>query len=218
MAEVAEQNCAFCHGNETIMATAAKASNHELQLSSHFPEQHPQFQFITEKRHDPDTLKFNHTLHLTSQTVPMLPGKKALDCAFCHRTDSTGTLMRPVNFEENCRVCHSLQFDPETPELSLPHGNAAHVSAFLRTLSKQYEDLAIQKHVADKDAFVRGKLINIRTQLGTGLDLERRVFFSNSTIAPEVKVGTVSGTTSAQDNKLRILIPSTVLLSFPSLR
>ena len=171
----------------------------------HFADDHPQFRFITEKLRDPDTLKFNHALHLTGATIPKLPGGEKLDCAFCHQPDASGAFMKPVNFENNCRVCHSLQFDPETPQLKLPHGSVEFVSAFLRSLPKQYADLAAKEKVADANGFVQKKLAGLRTQFGSGEDLERRVFFSTATFGPEAQIGTLSGATRALFPGLRVL-------------
>ncbi|MEY4918394.1 MAG: hypothetical protein RL616_2307 [Verrucomicrobiota bacterium] len=190
MAATTDASCNFCHGDAAKMAAARNP-----KLVNHFADDHPQFKFITEKLRDPDTLKFNHALHLTGTTIPNLPGGEKLDCAFCHQSDAAGALMKPVAFEKNCRVCHSLQFDPETPQLMLPHGNVDFVSAFLRSLPKQYSDLAVKAGSTDANDFAAKKLAGLRTQFGSGEDLERRVFFSTATFGPEAQVGTLSGAT-----------------------
>jgi hypothetical protein len=196
MATTTDANCIFCHGDAVKMA-AAQTGNNFTPVIHHFAEDHPQFRFITEKLRDPDTLKFNHALHLTGATIPKLPGGEKLDCAFCHQPDAAGAFMKPVAFEKNCRVCHSLQFDPETPQLQLPHGSAEFVSAFLRSLPKQYADLAAKENLPDENNFVRQKLANLRTQFGSSEDLERRVFFSTAKSGPETQIGTLSGNTRA---------------------
>jgi len=142
-------------------------------------------------------LKFNHARHLTGTTIPKLPGGRTLDCAFCHQPDAAGAFMKPVAFESHCRVCHSLQFDPATPQLQLPHGSAAFVSAFLRSLPKQYLNLAPPEDPAAANAFVQQKLAGLREQFGSGEDLEQRVFFSTATFGPETQVGTLGGNTRA---------------------
>jgi hypothetical protein len=192
IAATTDANCNFCHGNPAVMAVSRTPT-----VIHHFADDHPQFRFITEKRSDPDTLRFNHELHMTGTTIPRLPDGRKLDCEFCHKPDAAGTYMRPVDFEQNCRVCHSLQFDPATPELMLPHGSASFVSAFLRSLPKQYADLAAREHVADVDGFAGRKLAALRAQAGNGEDLERRVFFSTSTAGPAAQVGMLTGTTRA---------------------
>lgn len=209
MAVTTDANCSFCHGDVTKMGAAPRLGGERdpavvsgsassalaKSLIHHFADDHPQFKFLTEKLRDPDTLKFNHTLHLTGVTIPNLPGGDKLDCAFCHQPDATGALMKPVAFEKNCRVCHSLQFDPETPQLQLPHGNVDFVSAYLRSLPKQYLDLAVKAGSTDVNDFAAKKLVGLRTQFGSGEELERRVFFSTATFGPEAQVGTLSGAT-----------------------
>ncbi len=192
MAATTDAHCGFCHADAAKMAVSPKTP-----VMHHFADDHPQFKFITEKLRDPDTLKFNHALHLTGTTIPKLPGGEKLGCAFCHQPDAAGALMKPVAFEKNCRVCHSLQFDPETPELQLPHGSAEFVSAYLRSLPKQYSDLAAKQNVADENNFVQQKLAGLRAQFGNGEDLEKQVFFSTATAAPEISVGSVNGATRA---------------------
>jgi hypothetical protein len=190
MAATTDANCSFCHGDAARLAVAPKTP-----VMHHFADDHPQFRFITENLRDPDTLRFNHALHLTGTTIPNLPGGAKLDCTFCHQPDAAGALMKPVMFEKNCRVCHSLQFDPETPQLQLPHGNVNFVSAYLRSLPKQYLDLAVKAGAADANDFAAKKLAGLRTQFGSGEALEQRVFFSTATVGPEMQVGTLSGAT-----------------------
>lgn len=190
MAAMTDANCNFCHGEATKMAAARYP-----KLVHHFAEDHPQFRFITEKLRDPDTLKFNHALHLTGATIPKLPGGEKLDCAFCHQPDAAGVFMKPVAFEKNCRTCHSLQFDPETPQLMLPHGDVDFVSAFLRSLPKQYFDLAAKVGATDANDFAAKKLAGLRTQFGSSEALEQRVFFSTATFGPAASIGTLNGAT-----------------------
>ncbi len=192
IAATTDANCDFCHGDAAKMAGSGT-----VPLVHHFATDHPQFAFITEKWRNPDTLKFNHQLHLTGATIPTLPGGKKLDCAFCHQPDAAGAYMQPVSFEKDCRICHSLQFDPQTPELRLPHGSADFVSAFLHSLPEQYTKLAAAENVADENDFVRQKLAGLRSQFGSGEELEQRVFFSTATFGPAAQIGTLSGATRA---------------------
>lgn len=192
MAATTDANCDFCHGNAAKMAVARS-----VPVIHHFATDHPQFRFITEKGRNPDTLKFNHELHLTGATIPRLPDGEKLDCAFCHQPDAAGAYMRPVSFEKNCRVCHSLQFDPQTPELRLPHGSAEFVSAFLHSLPEQYAKLAAAEHADNENKFVQQKLVGLRSDFGGGEELERRVFFSTATFGPDAHIGMLSGPTRA---------------------
>jgi len=195
LAATTDANCNFCHGSAGKLAAAGGFQGSAAAVIHHFADDHPQFRFITEPWPDRDTLKFNHELHLTRATIPKLPGGTRLDCTFCHQPDAAGAFMKPVVFVKNCRVCHAFQFDPETPLLTLPHGSADFVSAFLRSLPKQYLNLATNPAAAD--AFVSQKLAALRTQFGSGEDLERRIFFSSATLGPETQMGTLKGATRA---------------------
>ena len=192
MAGATQANCEFCHGDAAKMAVARNTP-----VIHDFATDHPQFRLIAEKWRDPDTLKFNHQLHLTGEAIPKLPDGRKLVCADCHQPDAAGAYMRPVTFEKNCRVCHSLQFDARTPELTLPHGSAAYVSAFLHSLAAQYGALAAREEAPDAARFVENKLAGLRSQFGSGEELERRVFFSTATFGPEEQIGTLSGVTRA---------------------
>jgi hypothetical protein len=165
-----------------------------------FAEDHPEFRVHIEEFRDPNTLKFNHALHLAGETIPNLPDGFRLDCADCHQPDAAGVTMRPVRFETHCRSCHSLQFDPETPGLHLPHGNPEFVSAFLRSLPRQYADMAAREGITGVEAqneFAREKLERLGRQIESGEALEKRIFFSTAVTGPDADVGTVSGATRA---------------------
>ena len=195
-----DSHCAFCHGDAALMATSSLKGSSMTQVTHSFAGDHPEFRVHAEKRRDPNSLKFNHALHLGGGTIPKLPGNQKLDCIFCHQPDASGTFIRPVRFESNCRVCHSLQFDVETPELNLPHGNPEFVSAFLRSLPKQYADLAARSGVTGAEPqkqFVQQKIQRLQAEAGSGEALEKRVFFSTALAGPEANVGSVSGATRA---------------------
>jgi hypothetical protein len=192
MAAGTDAQCDFCHADAAKMAVSRTAP-----VIHHFADDHPQFRILAEKVRDPDTLKFDHALHLTGTTIPNLPGNRKLDCQFCHQPDVAGAYLQRVNFEQHCRVCHSLQFDPETPQLLLPHGSAEFVSAYLRSLAKQYASVAATESPADVTGYVQRKLAAVRAQFGSGEELERRVFFSTAVYGPEAQVGTLSGATRA---------------------
>lgn len=225
MAATTDADCTFCHGNAKTMSAAATAGEHlpasafhlagvQAQLAflpqrpaqgfttviHHFATDHPQFRVKLDHWRDPDTLKFNHELHLTGSTIPSLPGGRKLDCTFCHQLDLSGKYMRPVNFERNCRVCHSLQFDPSTPELQLPHGDVEATLAFLHSLPRQYAGLAARQGILDaagQSQFVQARLDRLRQDFGSGEDLVRRVFFSDARTGPVVQLGSVSGNVRA---------------------
>jgi hypothetical protein len=210
MARVTDQQCGICHGKSAVMA-AARTKGSEMPAKSFasprpkegftevihsFSRDHPEFRAIRTGTRDPDTLRFNHRLHLTSPTIPQLPSHQKLDCAFCHQPDASGAFIRRVDFERNCRVCHSLQFDPETSNLQLPHGDPKFVSAFLHSLPQQYSDYARRIGItdaSDRRRIVESKLAALRAQLQPGEDLESRVFFSTASAGPAARSATVEG-------------------------
>lgn len=225
LAATTDAHCAFCHGDGAAMSAAAvrgasipaAAFFHSVTRgTNHFPSprpaegftkvlhsfatDHPDFRIHTSGASDPSTLKFGHALHLNGATMPTLPDGRKLACADCHQPDAAGTYFRPVRFEQSCRVCHSLQFDPETPGLTLPHGEAASVSAFLHSLPKQYADFAARSGIvgaAEQARFVGDKVRSLQQRITTGEEFEKRIFFSTAKDGPPAQVGTVSGVTRA---------------------
>jgi len=206
MATPTDANCGLCHGSpekmgQLIFASTRKSSeNQGIGVARNFAGDHPEFRLHVEKKRDPNTLKFNHALHLTSETIPKLKKGEKLDCRFCHQADVAGRFFRGIKFESHCQVCHSLQFDPETPSLTLPHGNPGFVSAFLHSLPKQYTDFAARSGLTsapEQNRFVQERLERLRGRIGTGEDFEKRVFFSTAMIGGETQVGAVRGVTPA---------------------
>ncbi len=208
---VASSNCLFCHGNAGVMQASAqkgmqlppdafhrhphppqqvafdlpRPTNGYTQTFSSFWQGHPEFQLNREQVRDPDVLRFNHQRHFAPD-IPLVNGKK-LDCNYCHKPDSEGRLYERISFAANCQACHSLQFDPKNPELTLPHGNATAVRAFLRTLPTQYAELAVKKGIANPkeiQAFVTKQMTQLREPVRSGEDFERQVFFSTDPYKP----------------------------------
>src|SRR6185503_13581835 len=206
IAETTDAHCSICHGDAEVMAAASLKGAKLPQDAFHlgmsqnvfqaprpaggftnvmrgFAKDHPEFRVHTDKLRDPNTLKFNHALHLTSETIPKLPTGQKLNCVSCHTPEVAGVYFQPINFEKHCQVCHSLQFDPETPGLTLPHGDPEFVSAFLHSLSRQYADFAAHSgisRVEEQNQFAREKLQRLQARVATGEDFAKRVFFSTA--------------------------------------
>ncbi|MDB6122382.1 MAG: hypothetical protein JWQ71_1375 [Pedosphaera sp.] len=214
-----DANCATCHADAQIMQASLKKGR-QLSLATFdyrpdngrqmfkaprpergytqvihsFATDHSEFQVVAEKLKDPDTLKFNHQLHLTSPTIPSVDGRK-LDCADCHKPDASGIYHQKISFEANCRKCHSLQFDARNPDLSLPHGNPEFVRAFLGSLPIQYAEYGARKKgltgKSELAEFVKQQMIQIREQVLNGENLEQQVFFSEAKLGPVHRAGQV---------------------------
>jgi hypothetical protein len=203
---VASSNCASCHNNRANMDLAAQKGTQfdwqnfhrhpqppqrvafELprpprgytQTFSSFWDGHPEFQINSANLRDPDVLRFNHQRHFASD-IPPVNGQK-LDCNYCHKPDTEGRFMQRISFATNCQACHSLQFDPKNPELTLPHGNPTAVRAFLRSLPTQYVELAVKKGITRQNgiqSFVAKQMSQLRERVRSGEDFERQVFFTS---------------------------------------
>lgn len=222
---VASQHCASCHGDADQMKLAAaktaglpaslfakpiapglvvhpvrRPAEGYTALITSFAKDHPEFQVIREKHTDANTLKFNHALHLSGGAIPTLGGK-GLDCASCHQTDASGAFMQRVNFEQNCRACHSLNIDETTPGLQLPHGDPVFVRAFLRSLPTQYADHAKRTGITAQreiDAYVKSKIAGLRARTTSGENLERSVFFADAATGEAVIIAGRQGLARAR--------------------
>jgi hypothetical protein len=144
-----------------------------------FATDHPEFQIIADKLKDPDTLRFNHELHLGSHDVSALKGRPFV-CGDCHQLDAAGVHFLRITFQQNCSECHSLQFDVRNPGLRIPHGDSQHVRAFLRSLPQQYVEYARALPRTGGETSVRDFADKQTTLLwrefGSGEALESRVF------------------------------------------
>jgi hypothetical protein len=212
MQPVTDTNCASCHGNADIMAASAQKGFHlpasDFQVKpkdnflvyfqparpamgythvfQSFDGEHPAFQIQRENLTDPNTLKFNHEIHLSGD-IPQVDGRK-LDCAYCHKPDSRGAYMQPINFAKNCQACHALQIDPSLPDFQIPHptggSEAGSVRAFLLTLPTQYANYAAEKkgmtNSAQIAAFVNQHITALRQRVRGGADLEKEVFYADA--------------------------------------
>lgn len=152
------------------------------QLIREFSDGHPEFRLIRDKVKDENTLKFNHSVHMKLGEIPERNGK-SLACADCHESDAKGEYQLPITYEKNCASCHALQFDAETPDLVLPHGDPFYVRSFLRSLSIQYEEHARSaKGISLREPlknYVDAKRTGVEKTYQTGEFLERAVFFAN---------------------------------------
>lgn len=221
LAAVAAQQCTDCHGSPPQMQAAA-AKGRTLppalfvkaqmagplffsdlrpaagftKLIRSFADDHPEFRVNRpDSPRDPNTLAFNHAVHLAGVNIPLLHGKP-LECSSCHQPDSSGAFMQRVSFEDNCRACHSLQFDPANPGMELPHGDAVFVRSYLRSLPAQYADHAARTlHLPPEkiQRYVDAQMLRLRERTRTGELLEEQVFFSDLKRGPVAAIAGMSG-------------------------
>jgi hypothetical protein len=226
MAAVDGQRCVACHGDPEQMHAAALLSAgmspvlfmrgtppgqivHAVErpaeglteVITSFSVDHPEFRVLREHSPDRNTLKFNHRLHLTGSNIPLVNGR-ALDCEYCHRPDASNAYMARTSFEQSCRACHALDFDERNPGMKLPHGDAAFVRAYLRSLPVQYADYASRtlgitgRH--EIDSFVRRQISSLQSRMRSVDELERTVFLSDGRTEPVAAVGRIGGVARAR--------------------
>jgi len=120
----ADVTCVSCHGNVAAHVKdpqlLANRPRGVLAITS-FGDQHPDFT----PRADPDTLRFNHALHLKAGGIFNGEGRREeLQCVQCHKLVETKGKVdpAPVNFKGACQRCHKLTFDARFPDVEVPHG------------------------------------------------------------------------------------------------
>ena len=127
--------CIACHRDIHAKARDAKSGN-----VSDFAKAHPKFRLtLPTGGHG---LKFPHAVHLDRKGVKS-PGKGrvVLECASCHKPDSSGRLMQPIRFEKQCQECHRLDIEPAVMAREVPHGDPAAVAAMI---DEFYANLALK--------------------------------------------------------------------------
>lgn len=122
LAAAADATCVSCHGNILAHVTNPDAARpKELLRIVSFGDQHPDFT----PRSDPDSLLFNHALHLKASGIFNGEGRREeLQCIQCHKLVETKGKVdpAPIRFPNHCQRCHKLTFDPRFPDVEVPHG------------------------------------------------------------------------------------------------
>lgn len=95
----------------------------------------------------PSTLKFPHDVHLVPDGIAGPGGKKALECASCHRPTPSGAGFEPVTMKRDCQSCHALAFEPALSQRQVPHGS---VDEVLSTLREFYSYVGSSKVALDR--------------------------------------------------------------------
>lgn len=183
-----------------------RAVPHQPVAFDSFATQHPTFGYEQAKLIDPAQIKYNHSRHRQADVVGANQ-QQQIDCIQCHKLGPDGIFMQRVAFNSDCRRCHSLTFDPEVPEMEIPHGRPEDVRGFLRSLATNYLNIGRdQRHLPNEqlEGFVRGRLDDLAKQLqpiiSSGLNpavaLERRIFYVGDPTATQ-RTTTKSNTTQA---------------------
>ncbi len=170
-------NQKFANGTTYFLPPERADKNPAPMLS--FASGHPPFEYEATGLHDPNTLHFNHRRHF-AEDIPKVAGKK-IDCTSCHQLAAGGDFYAPVTFENNCKICHSLNFDPDYGEMTLPHGSPENVRTYLRNLPFQYSNLAKRlgyTEPSSRKKFVDAQLRKLKTRVQSGENFERQIFYT----------------------------------------
>ena len=139
-----QSRCAQCH--QDIRANAPKT---QIENVGDFVKDHPEFrvQFYNPDNpkelirprmqpptplHSASTLKFPHDVHLDPKGVASPEGKVKVGCQDCHRPSKDQSTFEPVRFQQDCRSCHEMRFDPAVVNREIPHGSVDQVLSTLR--------------------------------------------------------------------------------------
>jgi len=127
LAASADVTCVSCHANVLAHVTDPNRPRRAEVISiASFGDKHPEFT----PRSDPDTLLFNHALHLKAGGIFNGEGRREeLQCIQCHKLVETKGKVdpAPVTFRNACQRCHKLTFDPRFPNDEVPHGGNSEV-------------------------------------------------------------------------------------------
>lgn len=150
--------CTDCHARMDKLKSQAQVQN-----AANFGSDHPDFrlavlreeQIVAPGRWVPQWLdstnpatfkevshlKFSHVQHLNPKGLKSPTGERVLQCADCHRPNSSGREMMPIRMEVQCSGCHTLHFDEHDPASGVPHGDLPRMFRVLREhFSRQYLD------------------------------------------------------------------------------
>lgn len=132
--------CADCH--------AGTAAGTGLEPAADFLDEHPEFkvslllpvvtagdvEWQTQHLSLPEArgmnnsnLRFDHAAHLDEDGIVTPDGRRVIECGECHVAEPGGAGMRPIVMDEHCSGCHTLAFDADDPDRSVPHGDPAAV-------------------------------------------------------------------------------------------
>ena len=149
--------CAECHQDLKRRVPGTKVAD-----AGDFASAHPEFRLPiwagagkagtrrvaqSDKAHlaEDSRLKFPHDEHL-KQNIRGPKGRVTLECNSCHVLDASDRSFVPVNMNQHCLACHTLEFEPAVTSRQVPHGNVQDVMA---TMQEFYASLALKDVAVD---------------------------------------------------------------------
>lgn len=105
LARVADGHCTACHADLKTHRYGGASNLKYRDVKSFEAGEHPDIAPLT----DSGQLHFNHQKHLKDGGILGRDGKKEqLQCIQCHRPDTAGRYMQPIQYEQDCKRCHPL--------------------------------------------------------------------------------------------------------------
>lgn len=170
-----------------------KVSYHAKPFKT-YSKDHPPFAYEAPQARDTAQVRFNHLRHEQADVI----GRKGdrvntnagerMACTLCHQPGADGRYIQPVNFEQHCRRCHTLDIEltdiAPAITIKVPHHDSEKVKAFLSNsnLGVVFNEAALAAGLtSDVD---RARVINdgraslIRKGVNSVEDLHRRVFWT----------------------------------------
>ena len=143
LANTPDNTCTACHAKLESRAGALRVAAHVTSFAGRNAD-HPDFRplrtFTAQQRDATFALRFTHATHMQPGLRNPQGGTQNLQCQSCHSPALTTVgstelrpsfTMAPVDFDQSCRSCHSLEFDAHIHK-EAPHTYPKDVRAFVQ--------------------------------------------------------------------------------------
>ncbi|MGQ0793525.1 MAG: cytochrome c3 family protein [Deltaproteobacteria bacterium] len=159
LSKITNTSCTECHA-ELEVEGDTPSTTYATQIDA-FTKGHPEFAVMVRPIRDTNSpedekkmvrvrlneegvvdttpIKLNHKLHLEAD-LRGPDGPETLRCESCHQMDAQGKYVLAIEYERDCKRCHTLEFDPRFGKLAAPHETMDVVRDFVR---KAYSEYAI---------------------------------------------------------------------------
>jgi hypothetical protein len=111
LVRVMDSHCTDCHKDLDVLRCPTMFAKKINQFSA----DHPPFgAWQPGGLVDPGTVRFNHKVHLQLKSEGLrgiekpLAALQAQQCNYCHKPDTAGRYLMPINYDQHCSQCHPL--------------------------------------------------------------------------------------------------------------
>ena len=157
LANVADNTCTACHAKLESRSGALRVAANVSSFAHEHPDFRPLRTASLQERDAALSLRFTHATHMQPGLRNEQGGTENLQCQSCHRATLTsvgstvprqGFSMAPVDFDQSCRSCHSLEFDKHIQQQA-PHAYVKDVRIFVQreiaAFAQQHPDTVAQE-------------------------------------------------------------------------